>query len=225
MEDINVKAKQSPSPFANSIGRKFLMGLTGLFLCTFLIAHLSGNFLLFVGKDAFDAYAHFMGTNPLIRILEIGLVVGFLGHIFMAINLTSRNNAARPVKYAYERANENSSVFSRNMGVSGSIVLIFLVLHLFNFFFKHRVMHDGGSMYETVQTTFANPFYSAFYTLCMVLLGFHLNHGFQSAFQTFGFKSTSRLKSLINQSGLIFSIVIPALYASMPLYFFIKSLM
>ena len=211
--------------YSASIGKKLVMSITGLFLCSFLLIHLSGNFLLLKsdGGEAFNAYANFMSTSPLIRIMEIVLVMGVGFHVFFAIKLIRENAQARPQKYAYSQPLKNSSLFSQIMGPSGMVILLFLILHLVNFFAKHRFGDPGETMYETVRNTFECWYYVLFYVLCMVLLSFHLNHGFQSAFQTLGFnKPKSLIHKRIKQLGTLFAVAICVGYAVIPLFFFIK---
>ncbi len=203
-----------------SIIKKVIMSITGLFLISFLIVHLSGNLLLFKddGGEAFNAYAEFMSSNPIIGAMEYVLAAGFLFHIVDGIILTMQNRKARPVQYAVQKPSPASSWVSRNMGLTGSIVLIFLVIHLKNFFVEHRILGNETPMYDLVAQAFANPIYAIFYVVSMVLLGLHLAHGFSSAFQTLGLRHKSYFW-LIRLVGLIFSIVVPAGFASMPIYF------
>lgn len=227
------------SIFTYSIGKKLIMGLTGLFLITFLIMHLLGNLLLFSGPEAFSEYAHFMGTNPLIRIMEIVLFAGFLFHIVDGLWLAKQNAAARPVKYARSAGSKNSTWFSRNMHWTGSIMLIFLILHLISFFFLGRFGIDldvtGNQadyqsfdpeyqLYWKVIGHFQIWWYSVIYILAMIFMGFHLAHGFQSAFQTMGW-AHPKLTPVVKATGMLYAVVIPAAYAAMPLYFLIDYLL
>lgn len=209
----------------SSIGRKIVMALTGLFLCSFLVVHLSGNLLLFKddGGEAFNAYSRFMGTNGLIKITEVLLFAGFIIHIYQAIFLYFQNKKARPDDYAVNARNRNSSFLSRFMIWSGSIVFVFLVLHLNTFFVQHKIIGTDEPMFESVRLAFADPIYSAFYLVAMALLAFHLIHGFQSAFQTLGLNN-KKYTPTIKAFGWIFSVVVSLGFASMPIYFFIKSL-
>jgi len=214
----------------SSIGRKVSMSLTGLFLVSFLIVHLSGNFLLFKNDsgNAFNLYAHFMSTNPLLRVLEIGLLAGFLIHIGTAFLLTTKNSAARPQGYAYSANSPKVTWFSRNMGLSGSIVLVFLIIHLLNFYFPYHYGFDqyvnieGESykdMYSLVATVFKNEWwYSILYILAMFLLSFHLQHGFASSFQSLGLEH-KKYTPIIEGLGTLIAILIPLGFATMPLYF------
>lgn len=237
----------------STLGRKLSMAITGLFLVSFLLVHVAGNIQLFYndGGYAFNVYTKFMTTNPIIRVMEIVLVAGFVVHIYTAWALTQMNKNARPQKYAFElKPTKDVSWFSRNMGLSGTIVLIFLVVHLQNFWYtykfgemkyhvynevSHELIHQGvdkdftpqqgevvlKDMFGVVATTFKDiPAIAVLYIVAMVLLAFHLNHGFQSAFRTLGIDH-KKYNPLINSLGGIVSYVIPALFALMPLYFLI----
>jgi len=197
------------------------MALTGLFLISFLLVHLSGNLLLFKsdGGKAFNEYAHFMSTNPLIRVMEIVLFAGFLFHIIDGIVLTIQNRKARPTGYAVQKSSPDSSWVSRNMGISGSIILIFLIIHLRSFFVEHRFLGNDTPLDVMVKNAFDNPLYSGFYVIAMILLGLHLSHGFRSAFQSLGLRHNSYFH-VIEYVGIIFSIVVPAAFAAMPIYFY-----
>ena len=216
----------------SSIGRKATMSLTGLFLVSFLLVHLSGNFLLFKGDEgaAFNLYSNFMSTAPIIRVLEIGLLAGFLIHMITALLLTNKNKAARPVGYAVSNNNKKVTWFSKNMGLSGSIVLVFLIIHLLNFYFPYhyatmRYVNIEGEEYKDmfflVATVFKQEWwYSVLYLLALVLLGFHLQHGFASAFQTLGIEH-KKYTPIIEGLGNILSIILPLGFATMPLYFWL----
>lgn len=207
--------------YNSSVGQKFFVALTGLFLCTFLVVHLTGNMLLFKndGGRAFAEYAVFMSTNPAIRMMELVLAAGFLAHIVFALRTWIANRMARPARYAVNRPSENSTLASRIMFVTGSIVFIFLVVHLRTFFVPMRFAGDvKPSPYELVRDAFANPLYDAFYLAALALLGYHLRHGFQSAFQTFGLRPGRR--RMIDIVAIFFWLVIPIAFATMPVYFY-----
>jgi succinate dehydrogenase / fumarate reductase, cytochrome b subunit len=207
--------------YKSSVGQKLLVGITGLFLCSFLIVHLSGNLLLFKkdGGEAFDAYSVFMSTNTLIRTMEIVLFGGFLVHIVLAVSLWAANRMARPQRYAMSRPSENSVLESRTTFITGSVIFIFLVVHLRTFFVPVRFASGPKpSMYELVAAAFTNPIYDGFYLVALALLAYHLRHGFQSAFQTFGLRPA--LVRWLNPIAVLFWLVIPVGFASMPIYFF-----
>ena len=214
--------------FSSTIGRKIIMSITGLFLCSFLVVHLVGNLTLFRqdGGEAFNIYSHFMANNPVIRTMEFVLVAGFLFHIWDALVLTRRNKTARPVGYANSRPQENSTWSSRNMGLLGTIILVFLLVHLWNFFVPARFGELEGvpdtdylNLYSEVVLAFKNPIYVALYVIAMVALAYHLIHGFQSAFQSLGL-THKKYTPFIQKFGYAFSVIICLGFAAIPLYFF-----
>lgn len=296
--------------FKASIARKYLMALTGLFLCTFLIGHLLGNLQLIFhtgeeGRKAFNEYAYFMQHNLFIKTLSYVTYASVLIHVIVAIVLTIRNKKARPQDYAYNKPSANSSSASRNMGILGTAILIFLVTHMANFWAK---MHWGGLDLHTVtkqvdipvgrdqqtgetlivkdmtyllttkgeykEYKFLNPlnggqeeeivnikdetflydkktnlqvgevykdlhsnvfaffgqerngkvndyamWATILYVLSMVVLAFHLWHGFGSAFQSLGLNH-KRYNGLIKVVGQAFAIIVPLLFAIIPVMIF-----
>ncbi len=211
--------------YSSTVAQKLLMGLTGLFLCSFLIVHLAGNLLLFKndGGTAFNAYAEFMSTNLVIRILEIVLIAGFLLHIIFGVLVWLDGRRARPQQYAMSRPSETSSILSRLAFWTGSFVFIFLVVHMYSFWAPARFGTIEGSMYNLVKTAFESPAYDAFYVAALFLLGCHLRHGFQSAFQTLGVRPGWRRP--LDMVAIIFWLLFPAAFATMPLYFLYGHLM
>jgi succinate dehydrogenase / fumarate reductase cytochrome b subunit len=208
--------------FYSTVGRKLIMALTGLFLCTFLLEHLYGNMLLYKndGGVAFNEYCVWMAGNLFIRIVEIGLFAGIIIHIVDGLYLTLQNKRARPVRYAMSQQTGNSTWFSRNMGLTGSVILVFLVVHLRSFFLPHRVLDSSEtSMAYDVAYAFQSNWYSALYILAMVILGAHLNHGFQSAFQTLG-ANNQKYRKTLKIAGTVFSLVIMIGFASFPVIFY-----
>ncbi len=215
----------------STLGRKVIMSLTGLFLMLFLVVHLAGNLQLLTdptGK-AFNIYAHTMGSNPLIIIISFGNFSFILLHIITSIILTRKNRKARTIGYAVK--GKSSTWASRNMGALGTVILIFLVVHLRGFWFRSKsgaldmVTYDGlevGDLYTVVNTAYSELWYTAFYVVCMGLLAFHLTHGFQSAFQTLGLNH-KKYTPIIKGVGLIFSIVIPAAFALIPIWMYVNN--
>ncbi len=207
------------------------MSVTGLFLCSFLVVHLLGNLTLFRndGGEAFNLYSHFMASNGVIRAMEIVLVLGFLFHIYDAIVLSRRNKGARPVNYAENHPEQNTTSWaSRNMGLLGTVILVFLIVHLWNFFVPARfgsldpvlienVEYDN--LYTSVVEAFKNPIYVLIYVLGMIALAYHLIHGFQSAFQSLGL-THKKYTPFIQIFGFAFSVLICLGFAIIPLYFF-----
>lgn len=212
--------------FSNSsIGKKFFMALTGSFLLIFLIIHLIGNITLFFGPDAFNGYVKALDTvKPFIRVIEVVLLAVFVLHIFNGVRLWLENKKARPSRYKISGSSENSTVFSRLMFVTGSIVFIFLVLHLGTFFWRFNVYDPAGLAndhlyFDIVVSFFKIWWYVILYVVAVLLLGFHLNHGFQSAFQTFGWNN-KKYFPLVQKIGSAYAIIMALGFASMPLYFF-----
>lgn len=208
----------------SSIGKKFMMAVTGSFLLIFLVIHLIGNITLFFGSSAFNAYVSALDTiKPLIRVIEIVLLGAFVLHIFNGIRLWIENKRARGITYKVNGSSENSTVFSRTMFITGSIVFIFLVLHLGTFFWRFNVYDPLGyathhQYYDVVVYFFNIWWYAVLYIIAVLLLGFHLNHGFQSAFQTFGWNH-KKYFPFIQKIGTVYAIIMALGFASMPLYF------
>lgn len=221
--------------FTSSIGKKFTMGLTGLFLITFLIVHCGINAMIFFndGGQTFNHWGNFMGTNLIVRTMEIGLFVFLLLHIIQGLMLWSQNNKARPVKYAMNAAASNSKWYSRSMGLLGTLILLFLILHLYHFWTPSRFGGLGGikpldemtladynnqqvhNLYAEMLLVFQNLWVVIVYVLGVFALCWHLIHGFQSAFQTFGVNH-KRYTPMIKGLGWAYSIIICLLFAAMP---------
>jgi succinate dehydrogenase / fumarate reductase cytochrome b subunit len=183
--------------FSSSIGSKFLIALTGLFLVIFLVAHLAGNLLFIAGPDAFNEYSHKLVSNPLVYVAELGLLAIFALHIIKTVGLVAGSYAARPQGYAKRKwaktknSNSRKSVSSSTMIVTGTIMLLFVVTHLVTFKFgPYYETADGiRDIYRLQLAVFSNPGYVAFYIVAMTVILFHLWHGVTSAMQSFGINS------------------------------------
>ncbi len=252
--------------FSSSLGKKLVMALTGLFLCLFLVVHLVGNLQLF--KDdagqAFNAFAYFMTHFAPIKIVSYLLYASIIIHAIYALVLTTGNAKARPVAYAVQAGDQNSPWTSRNMGILGTILFIFIVIHMGNFWWKYhfaelpyaryeislddptdirvselpyddkRLVHSdyvdtqagkqiivSKDLYKVVAYSFQTWWYVLLYVIAMGALSFHLIHGFRSAFQTVGWDN-NRYIPLIRFLGVwVFGVLIPILFAAMPVYFFL----
>jgi succinate dehydrogenase / fumarate reductase cytochrome b subunit len=206
----------------SSIGKKLVMALTGLFLYLFLIEHLIANLLLLNndGGNAYTIYAEVLGSpyNIPLRVIEVGLFFFLIYHAVNGTRLWLSNRKAKGYPYLVNRASENSTFFSRFMFWSGIVVGIFLIIHLKSFFVNYRLATPSDTMYEGVIKNFQNPYYSVFYLIAFVLLAFHLVHAFQSAFQTLGLRH-NKYTPFIKGFGVIFSILICAGFAILPIYF------
>lgn len=205
----------------STVGRKMIMALSGLFLSSFLVVHLTINLFLLksdAGRE-FDAYAEFMAKYPLVRPIEIILFTGFILHASVGIWLWMKNRRARPVKYYLHKTGETSELSSRIMWITGIAIAAFLVFHIQAFFVTSRFITPERSMYEIVAEAFRNPLTDVVYIVALFFLGYHLRHGFQSAFQTFGLRH-ARYKTLIDWVGAVFWLLIPLGFAAIPLFFY-----
>lgn len=219
--------------FTSSVGKKFLMSVSGLFLIVFLAVHLVANLFLLAGENAFNAAAHFMDTNPLIQIMQPILAAGFILHIVYSLIVQIKNWKSRPVKYNKVDQRETSTWASRNMIWLGVFVFGFLFIHIINFFWvmkfgqmEHYTSPDGEKMenaYKLVVDLFTNQgtlsyLYNSVYILSFIALGLHLHHAFWSAFQTLGLSNVKWRKRL-SILGDIYAIIIAAGFTIIPLYF------
>ena len=202
----------------SAISKKFVMALAGVFLLLFLPVHLYINLLLLKNDPAqFNGAAHFMATFPPVKVVELLLFLTILVHITYGIIIQVQNWLSRPVGYAVRNKSETSA-FSKFMIWTGGSILVFLVIHFFNFYFIKLGLVDGNpeDFYSVVYQLFAIPGYVIFYWVCFILLGFHLYHALQSAFQTLGLKNEF-WKPVIRILSLVYSIVLPMGFASIPL--------
>ncbi len=210
------------SIFSSSIAKKYWMAISGLFLMVFLLQHFAINFLSVISPDLFNEVSHFMGTNPLVQFaLQPLLIFGVLYHLAMGIKLDLQNKAARPSKYAFEKASENASWMSRNMIITGLTIFAFLGLHFYDFWVPEiATKYIAGDMsgltadgdfryYEELAHKMSDPIRVGIYCVAFVLLSLHLMHGFQSAFQSIGTRAGG-YKDLIVKAGQIYAIAIPA---------------
>ncbi len=209
------------------------MALAGAFLMVFLVVHLGINMFIIPitenHQEIFREAVHFMSSNPLIKIMEIFLFGGFILHIILGVVLQIQNWMARPVRYKVEGWS-HTSFFSKFMIHTGVIIGIFLAIHMMNFYFVKlgftsppegmaRVV-DNHDFYNMAVNLFTNKTYSVIYIILIIFLGFHLNHAFQSAFQSLGLDH-SKYTPFIKAVGDVYSIVIPLGFCLIPLYFLI----
>ncbi|MGB0524968.1 MAG: succinate dehydrogenase cytochrome b subunit [Flammeovirgaceae bacterium] len=215
--------------------RKTLVALTGLFLSIFLIVHLSANALLLfpehLARPWYNGYSTWLRENPLIMVIAYLLYLSIIIHVIYALLVIIRNRKAKPVLYEQNRKHENSNWASQNMGLIGISILIFIVVHLANFWARIKLgmgesvgYDDAGNkdIYSVTDSLFNNIYYVAFYVLLMIPLGFHLYHGVKSAFMTLGFYHRRGLALLANIS-LIYAWVIAVGFAIIPIFVFLRS--
>jgi succinate dehydrogenase / fumarate reductase cytochrome b subunit len=217
----------------SSLTKKFIMAIAGLFLAVFLLVHLGINLFILPIKgnhvEIFEAAVYFMTTNPLIRAFEIVLFLGFIIHILYGLILQIQNWMARPVRYKKE-GYSHTSFFSKYMIHTGIIIFIFLVMHFINFYFVKlgyteapegpMIVANNHDFYHMAINLFSNTWYSVIYIVLIIILGFHLNHAIQSAFQSLGLNH-SKYTPFIKAIGTIYSIIIPLGFIVIPLYFLI----
>lgn len=216
---------------ASSIGQKLVMSLTGLFLILFLVVHLIGNLQLLAddGGQAFNLYAYFMTSNPLIKATSYGLYFFILLHAIQGMFIWRKNRSTRNDRYAV-KSRSTSTFASRNMAWLGIIVFVFLIIHMWQFWLQMKlgavelVQYEGSEnivkdLYTPVAYAFSQMGYVIFYIISMFVVGLHLFHGFQSSFQTLGW-SHKRFSGLIKVIGVIYSIVVPLGFAIIPIYFY-----
>jgi len=209
--------------FSSSIGKKIVVGATGLFLIVFLIVHCYVNAMIFWPDNGthFTEAAKFMGGNVAIRIVEIGLFAALIAHAFQGLALSSQNMKRRTQKYEVKAGNKTSKWYSRSMGLLGTLVLLFLVIHLADFWAPNRYGQfmdpnwKDTDLYLKMIARFSIPWVVVVYVLGCFSLAWHLMHGFYSSFQTFGL-TTHKYKNLIKSIGVAFAIIVPLIFASMP---------
>jgi succinate dehydrogenase / fumarate reductase cytochrome b subunit len=199
------------------------MGVTGLGLCLFLLIHMTGNLLILAGPEAFNSYSHALVTNHLIFVAEAGLVVMFLAHVFKAVATTLRNKAARPIGYTVNsKGDKHTTPVSRTLMVQGIVILVFVILHLATFKYgpHYTVVYNGveqRDLFRLVLEVFHNPGYVIWYTIALLVLSFHLGHGFYSSLQSLGLnhpKYTPALKTL----GYVYDVIVSGGFIILPLY-------
>ncbi|CAL1521000.1 succinate dehydrogenase cytochrome b subunit [Chitinophaga sp. MM2321] len=210
-----------------TLSRKNWMAFTGLFLCFFLVIHLLGNLqLLLPPKEAhlqFNAYSHLLAGNIIIKIISYILYASIIAHVVYAIIITLTNTRARAAKYHYDRRGAVSKWYSRNMGLLGTIIFIFLVIHFRDFWYVYKFgqlpldAQGHKDLYTLVVAVYSETWYVVLYVVCMVALCYHLLHGFFSAARTLGLYHP-RYARWVKVVGWIYSIGISAGFALIPVY-------
>jgi succinate dehydrogenase / fumarate reductase cytochrome b subunit len=221
--------------FTSSVGKKLVMALSGLFLISFLVVHVGINACVFNDLPIFDPNdngrmfnkaAHFMGSTVVIRIIEIGLFIVFFIHIIQGYVLEAKNLSRRSIGYNVKMGTKGSRWYRKSMGLLGTLLLLFLVMHISHFWIPSRVTQDlapvqygdmeAHDLFARMVAVFQNGWIVALYVVGCISLGWHLLHGFQSAFRTLGL-SNHKYISLIKATGTGFSILVPLLFALMPI--------
>ncbi len=224
-----VRLGPAKSWFSITLFRKNLMGLTGLFLCLFLVIHLFGNLQLLLparlAQWQFNFYSKLLSENILIKLISYALFASILAHTLYALVITLENRRASGKRYAYDRRGAASKWYSRKMGLLGTIILVFLIIHLRDFWYRLQFSHvpvdkDGQKdLYTLVVTVYRNGWYVLIYGLSMIALGYHLLHGFFSAARTLGVYHPQYVH-VIKALGWVYSIGISAGFALIPIYLY-----
>ncbi|MEM6842488.1 MAG: succinate dehydrogenase cytochrome b subunit [Bacteroidota bacterium] len=214
--------------------RKGIIAATGLFLCLFLVVHLSANCILLlpenIAREAYNTYSTTLRESPLIKVVAYALYASIIFHVLYAAIVTAKNRKAKPNQYMVNHSRENSTWTSQNMGLIGIFILLFIVIHLANFWARIKLglgesvgMDASGNVdvYEVTYSLFQNIYYVLFYTVLMVPLGLHLNHGLKSAFKTLGFYHRKGLRVLTRVS-LIYAAIISIGFGIIPLIVYLK---
>lgn len=214
--------------------RKSVIAATGLFLCIFLIVHLSANMLLLLpeatARGLYNSYSTTLRESPLITIVAYLLYLSIILHVVYAAIITYKNGKARNGRYAVNHKLENSSWASQNMGLLGIIILIFIVVHLANFWARVKlgIGEDVGvdvagniDVYKVTYALFHNIYYVLFYTILMIPLGYHLHHGLKSAFKTLGFHHKKGLR-VLSKISLIYAVIMTVGFGIIPLIVYFK---
>lgn len=216
-----------------SIARKILMALSGFFLLVFLLQHLLINSMSVVAEESFNHVSHFMGTNTVVQfVLQPVLAFGVIFHLVMGLYLDMKNNQARNKKYARNNAAASSTWMSRNMKITGIMILLFLGLHFYDFWIPELNIKyvvgdmsgmnaEGGMRYwEELHHKFNDPIRTGLYILSFVFLSLHLLHGFQSAFQSVGFRH-GKYTPLVKKLGTIYAVLVPLGFIIVAVYHFV----
>lgn len=215
--------------FTSSVGKKFVMGLTGIFLISFLVVHVSINACIFNdlfdpadNGDMFNRAAHFMASSMVVRTLEYGLFLGILLHVVQGYMLEVKNRSLRKEGYRVRLGNRGSKWYSRSMGLLGTLLLLFLIMHISHFWVPSRITgleevegKNYHNLFQVMLEVFRNPVVVLLYVAGCVSLAYHLLHGFQSAFRTLGLHNTRYIR-IVQGVGAGFSILVPLVFALMP---------
>jgi succinate dehydrogenase / fumarate reductase cytochrome b subunit len=216
-------AQQKPGWLCSTIGRKQLIGLTGVGLSLFVLIHMLENMLILVGPQAYNNYTHFLTSNPFIYVPEAGLLAIFLAHLFLASAISIKNMGAREGRYAVAATGaKRTSVTQKTLWPQGLLILVFVILHLITFKFgaEYKVNYGQGEirdLHRLVIEVFHEPGYVAWYLVALVILGFHLSHGVGSTFQTLGIHQV-RWQGSIRKFSILYAVIVAAGFIVQPLY-------
>ena len=207
-----------------TVAKELLVGITGIVLVLFIIGHLAGNLLIFVGPEAFNLYAEKLADlGPLLWVARIGLIVAAVAHIYTAIRLARMNRIARPDRYAHTAYLGRKSMATRTMIFSGVFILFFLFLHLYDFTFADKVgpgsvvAGENLGLYGLVWNTFANPIHALIYIIAVSAVGLHLSHAISSVVSTLGIL-TEKATDKVDFAGKLIGLAIALGFAAIPIF-------
>jgi len=210
----------------STVGKKYLMGITGLIWAGFVLAHMAGNLLIFVSHDAYNIYGHTITSGKLLLVAEAILVIALVVHVYTAVSLTISNRAAKGSKYAVAASGKKRvSLASRTMAVQGSLILVFVILHLATFKFGtyYETTVNGVTMRDLARLmveVFQSPGYVIWYVVALILLGYHLSHGVGSSFQSLGLMEGT-YRGLWKKLSYAYAVIVALGFISQPLYIFL----
>ena len=202
----------------SSIGRKYVMAVTGLSLTLFLLVHMAGNLTIYAGNEAFNQYADLLESNPLLPLAEAGLLGLFVVHILFAVLLTGRNKTSRTEPYHANLGMGAKTVASTTMWITGPLLLVFLIIHIWDFRISKELLEEYD-LAQMVVDRMRDPLGFVIYTGAVTMVGFHMWHAFQSAFQTLGV-AHPRYRALIQNTGRLITVLLVAGFGGIPFYLF-----
>lgn len=218
----------------NLLFQKLIISLTGIFLCLFLAVHLSANLILLwpeeISQAMYNSYSTFLRENFFIKLVAYLLYLSLLFHVVYALVVTVKNRRAKPDKYVVHKTSQNSSWASQNMGLLGMLILIFIVIHMANFWARIKLglgeavgldLAGNVDVYQVADTLFQQPLYVLFYCILAIPLGFHLHHGLKSAFKTLGLHHQQTLK-VLSKISLIYALIISLGFGIIPIIVYFK---
>jgi len=210
--------------FDSSVGTKILIGLTGLGLVLYLVAHIAGNLLVLLGPETFNEYSHVLLGNPLIPVIEVGLLLVLVVHMYKTARMQLANRAARPVRYEQKKpagGSSRKSLASSTMIFSGAWLLLFMIVHVATFKYGPVYEAAGGvrDLYRLEMENFGNPLTVVFYVISMLVVGSHLWHGSSSAFQSTGLVH-SRWTPRVLVAGKAFAVIVAGGFALIAVWAF-----
>ncbi|MBV2169916.1 MAG: succinate dehydrogenase cytochrome b subunit [Bdellovibrio sp.] len=209
----------------STVGKKYLMGISGLIWAGFVLAHMAGNLLIFVSHDAYNSYGHALTSGNIIYVAEAVLVLALLTHIYTAVSLTIHNRGAKQQAYAAPaKGAKKVSLASRTMAAQGALVLVFIILHIITF--KYGVYYETTvngvvmrDLAKLMAEVFQSPAYVGWYVVCLILLGFHLSHGVGSSFQSLGLMEGT-YRQLWKKLSCAYAAIVALGFIAQPLYLF-----